>query len=263
MERRRGCAVKGRNVISRPIVSRLLVPLGSLITWQLLATAAADVYFLPPLQIAAAAGQLDATRLLVHDILPSLMRVLSSWTLAAAVGAVAGVALGRCQAAADCFELALGFLRTVPPPLLVPVFMVACGLGTTMELTTIVFGAVWPVLINTMDGARCVEPILADTARVFRISRWRWITGVVLPAAGPKVFAGLRVSLSIALILMVISELVGSTSGIGYQLSLAQGSSDLPAMWVWIVVIGLLGYLLNRVLLVAEDRMLLWHRRSK
>jgi ABC-type nitrate/sulfonate/bicarbonate transport system permease component len=225
--------------------------------------AATAVYFPPPLQIAKAAEQLEASRLLAHDVLPSLAKVLGGWALAATIGVIAGLGLGRCRPAVDCLELALAFLRTMPPPLLVPVFMVACGIGTTMELTTIVFGAVWPVLINTMDGARSIEPVLTATAQVFRIARWRWLFGVVLPAASPKVFAGLRVSLSIALILMVISELVGSTSGIGYQLGLAQGSSDLPTMWVWIVVIGLLGYLLNQALLMVEHRMLLWHRRSR
>jgi ABC-type nitrate/sulfonate/bicarbonate transport system permease component len=254
--------VSGRSITSKSVV-RLLVLLGGIIAWQLLARVAGAVYFPPPLQIATAAAQLDAGWLVVHDVLPSLATVLGGWALAAAIGVVAGLGLGRCRPAADCLELALAFLRTVPPPLLVPVFMVACGLGTTMELTTIIFGAVWPVLINTMDGARSVEPVLAATARVFRISRWRWLFGVVLPAASPKVFAGLRISLSIALILMVISELVGSARGIGYRLGLAQGSSDLPTMWVWIVVIGLLGFLLNQALLAVEHRMLSWYRRPQ
>jgi ABC-type nitrate/sulfonate/bicarbonate transport system permease component len=116
------------------------------------------------------------------------------------------------------------------------------------------------VLLNSVDGARSVDPVMADTARVFRLSRARWLFGVVLPAAGPKIFAGLRVSLSIALILMVISEVVGATSGIGYQLSTAQGASDLPGMWSWIALISLLGYLLNRGLLAVEYRALAWSR---
>jgi ABC-type nitrate/sulfonate/bicarbonate transport system permease component len=235
---------------------RIVVLLGVLMLWQLTAMIAVNPYFPPPARIAEAVGQLWPSAHLADDILPSLVRVLVGWAAASALGITVGVALGRSRAVADYVEFVFTFLRTVPPPLLVPVFMLVFGISTQMEVATIMFGTVWPVLLNAVDGARSVDPVLADTAQVFRIRHLRWVAGVVLPAAGPKIFAGLRVSLSIALILMVISEMVGATSGIGYQLGTAQGAADLPGMWAWIVLTGLLGYLLNRGLLAVEHKAL-------
>lgn len=239
---------------------RAVVLFGAAVVWQLVTVAAGNPYFPPPLRIAEAAVRLWPSAHFTADVLPSLLRVLGGWAVASVLGIVVGVLLGRSRTAADYFEYVFTFLRTLPPPLLVPVFMLVFGISTEMEVATIVFGAVWPVLLNAVDGARSVDPVMADTARVFRLSRWRWLFGVVLPAAGPKIFAGLRVSLAIALILMVISEVVGATSGIGYQLGTAQGASDLPGMWSWIALISLLGYLLNRGLLAVEHRALAWSR---
>ena len=238
---------------------RIVVFVGALALWQLIVTVAANPYFPPPLRIAEAAVRLWPSAL-TEDILPSLARVSGGWAAAAVLGIALGVVLGRSPIVADYFEYVFTFLRTVPPPLLVPVFMLVFGISTQMEVATIVFGTVWPVLLNTVDGARSVDPVLADTARVFRVGRVRWLLGVVFPAAGPKIFAGLRVSLSIALILMVISEIVGATSGIGYQLGTTQGASDLPGMWAWIALISLLGYLLNKGLLAVEHKALAWSR---
>nr|WP_225955125.1 ABC transporter permease [Kibdelosporangium phytohabitans] len=231
-----------------------------LVVWQAITKAAADPYFPPPLDIAGRAGDLwFSPSSLTGDILPSLGVLLGGWLIAAVLGIVLGTALGRAGKAMDYAGALLAFARSVPPPLLVPVFMVMFSLGPQTELITIVTGAIWPVLLNAVDGARSVDATKTDTARAFRISKPQWIFGVVLPAASPKIFAGLRLSLSIALILMVLSELVGTSNGIGYQLANAQGYSDLAGMWAWIVLIGALGFLLNRVLMIVQRRSLAWH----
>lgn len=240
-----------------------------LVGWQLATEAAANPYFPAPLEILDAARRLwlsgPADHLFLSgaigtDILPSLARLAVGWSLAVVAGVGFGVLIGRSAVVADYLGLVLSVTRAVPPPLLVPVFLVVFGIGYQMEVAAVVFGAVWPVLLNTIDGARSIDDTKIQTARVFGVGGVRWLVGVVLPAASPKIFAGLRVSLSIALILMVVSELVGSTSGIGYQLVSAQGNFDLPGAWAWIVLISLLGYALNRMLVAAEDRLLSWHR---
>jgi ABC-type nitrate/sulfonate/bicarbonate transport system permease component len=102
-----------------------------------------------------------------------------------------------------------------------------------------------------------------DTARVFRVSRTRWLFAVVLPSASPKIFAGLRISLSLSLILMVISEQVGASNGLGRSLVDAQRAFSLRDMWAVIVLLGVLGYLLNSLLLWLERRALRWHLGSR
>jgi ABC-type nitrate/sulfonate/bicarbonate transport system permease component len=119
---------------------------------------------------------------------------------------------------------------------------------------------VWPILLNTADGVASVEPLLRDTGRAFRLSARDQLLRIVLPAAGPRIFAGLRISLAIAVILMVISELVATVDGIGFELVQAQSSFRTLDVWAIIVLLGIIGYGLNAVLGLVEARVLAWHR---
>lgn len=240
--------------------------------WEI-ATRRADKPFFPrPSEIAETIGErwlsgpashLFLTAEVGDELVPSVVRVLGGWAIAAVIGISLGIALGRAGWLADFVNPLLHFLRAVPPPALLPVFVVLLGLGASMQLAVIVFGAVWPIVLNAVDGARSVQPVQEDTARVFRVSRAQWLFGVVLPAAAPKIFAGLRISLSIALILMVIAELTGASPGLGATMTDALHDFQLPAAWSVIVVLGLLGYVLNSGLLAVEHRVLRWHRGAQ
>lgn len=247
--------------------NRWLVFVAAVVLWEVVTLVAANPFFPPPSRIVAAAGtewfsgpasRLFLSDVVFHDVFSSLGRLAAGWGIAVVVGIAGGVLLGRSQRAMDYVGPLLAFMRAVPPPALVPVFITLLGIGAPMQVSVIVFGVVWPILLNTVDGARSVDQVKVDTAACFRISRRQWILGVILPSAMPKIFAGLRVSLSLALVLMVISELVGSTNGIGYQLVFSQHQFDFPTMWAGIVLLGVLGYLLNTVLLAAQRRVLNW-----
>ncbi|MGX7825552.1 ABC transporter permease [Actinokineospora sp. 24-640] len=242
------------------LTQRWAVFLAAVAFWELATRLAGDPFFPPPSEIGPTMLGLWFSDAFADHMVPGVGRMLLGWALAAAVGVALGILLGRSGTAMAYLGPLFTFLRSVPPPLLVPFFVATIGV-TSMQLPTIVFGALWPVLLNTVDGARGVDATKVETARVFRLSHTQWTLGVVLPAALPKVFAGLRLSLSIALILMVISELVGSVNGIGNQLIAAQRDYDLPAMWAWIVTLGVLGYLFNTALLAAERRALAWQPR--
>jgi ABC-type nitrate/sulfonate/bicarbonate transport system permease component len=250
---------------------RWLVFAVCVLLWQWLATSAASVFFPSPTTIARTARGLwldgPADRLFLgsgvaDDVLPSVGRLLGGWAVAGVVGVVVGITLGLVPVLADYASALLAFLRAVPPVMLVPVFLVMFHIGTSMQVATIAFGSVWPVLLNSVDGARSVDPTKMATARAFRIGRPRWIISVVVPTASPKIFAGLRISLGFALILMVVSELVGSTDGLGYRIASAEQTFNYPAMWAGTVLISLVGYALNRLLVTVENRALSWHRGS-
>jgi len=249
------------------IAVRWLVLAAGCAAWQAWATWHRSPFFPPPSAIAqqchtlwfsTADGGFGLGDTVVNDVLPSLGRVLAGWALAGALGVSVGTALGRSRTGMQYVGPLLAFLRTLPSPALLPVFIVLFGLNASMGLALIAFGSIWPILLNTVDGVRAVDPVQTDTARSFRIPRVQWITLVVLPAALPKIFAGLRVSLGIAVILMVISEMVGVTNGIGYQLTYAKSRYDVTTMWAWIVLLGLIGYGLNLILLAVERRALRW-----
>jgi ABC-type nitrate/sulfonate/bicarbonate transport system permease component len=132
-----------------------------------------------------------------------------------------------------------------------------------MKVFIIALVCLFPVLLNAIDGVRSIDPTFAETSRVYGIGgidRLRYLT---LPAAMPQIFAGMRTSLSLALILMVISEMVASTNGIGYFVLQSQRQFAIPEMWAGILLLGLLGYLLNVVFLLVERRVLRWHRGAR
>jgi ABC-type nitrate/sulfonate/bicarbonate transport system permease component len=243
------------------------------IAWELLATRARSPFFPPMTNILARARDLwlsgdlaagfvawDRVR---TDLLPSFTRLALGWLLAAGVGIVAGVVIGRARNLADYVDPLVHFLRAIPPPALIPPFLILLGQGDTMKVALIAFGVVWPILLNTIDGVRSVDQVQLDTGRIYGIDARRRLTHIVLPAATPKIFAGLRISLAIALILMVLSEMVGSVDGIGFGILQAQRSFQYVNMWAGILVLGIAGYAINAGFLRIERRALAWHRAER
>lgn len=267
----RGTLRHGRRALTT-VVHRWLALVVGVVAWELGTRAAGSVYFPPPSTIVARmyhlwfsgpVSHVFFTSAAVSNVLPSLARMAVGLVVSVVAGVALGLALGRSERAFDYLDPALQFARVIPPPTLVPIFIVLFSIGTPMQLASIIFSAIWPILLNTADGARSVDRLQMETARVFRLSAADRLFRIILPATLPKIFAGLRLSLSLALILMVFSELLpGTANGIGYELVDAQSRSDLPTMWAGIVLLGILGYLLNSILLMVERRMLAWHRTS-
>ncbi len=249
-------------------VWRWIVLVAGIAGWQLWASTAGSSFFPPPSAIVARMHRLWFSGPAAHafltpdatgNLLPSLGRVLSSLAIAAAIGVPLGIALGRSPAVTAYLNPLLQFARALPVVTMAPVFIVLFKFGTQMEVATIVFGTVWPILLNTIDGAASVDAVQLETARAFKLSRWQRLALIIIPAALPKAFAGFRLSLSLSLILMVFAELVGASDGIGYEMSNASNSFDMTFLWSTIVLLGILGYLLNELLGGAERLILAWH----
>jgi len=242
------------------------------IVWEYAARKAGSIFFPPPSEILHRAVTLwlsgPPSRLFLsgsvfQDVIPSLLRLLGGWALAVLVGVPLGILIGRSRNLSDFLNPALQFLRAIPGPALIPVFIILLGTESTMRVTLIAFGCVWPILLNTIEGTRTVDPVQLDTVKAFRMPHHARLWRIVLPAALPKIFAGMRVSLSLAVILMVVSELVASTSGIGYRIQNAQIMFLLTDMWCGIVLLALIGYTLNWLFLKFEGRVLGWHRGAR
>lgn len=194
-----------------------------------------------------------------QDLLPSLRNLALGYGTALVVGIAAGVALGLLPAATRALGPLLELFRALPAVTLLPLALLLFGVGARMAVAVIAFGAVWPVLLNTLDGVRGVEPVLRDVSRSFGLSRRRQVLSVVLPSASPQVFAGARAALSIAVILVVVSELVGSSQGVGNFVLTARRTFAITSMWTGMVLLGILGYVLNVAFRVVEGRVLHWH----
>lgn len=248
---------------------RWLVLIGILVVWQVATSIIESPFFPEPLKIFERAADLwlpSADGLITpsmsRDVLPSLGRTLLGFGAAVAAGIGLGAVIGLSRSIEAYLDWILQFMRAVPPPTLFPVFLIVLGTGDEMRVALIAFGTVWPVLLNTIEGVRSVRPLTIDAALVFRIQPVDRLIRVILPSAGPKILAGIRTSLSLSLILMVISEMIAASSGIGYQLVQAQRSFAILNMWASILLLAILGYLLNLILTVVERRVLRWQRLS-
>lgn len=188
--------------------------------------------------------------------------MLAGFGLSVLIGVGAGVALGRSRRLRTAMAPLLEFLRNIPPPALVPFALLVFGIGESEKVFLIVLGCVWPILLATIDGVAEIDPVTRDTARAYGVGGARGLCYVVLPAAAPRIAAGMRTSLSLAVILMVVSEMVGSTDGIGYFIVEAQRSFAIADMWSGILVLALLGYALNAGFSLVERRALRWHRQA-
>ncbi len=253
--------------LSRAFVTHVWVLVVAAIAWEAGARSA-GVFWFPPLTtilehahqlwFSGPASSLWVTPGFVTDVLSSLQRVVLGLVLALVIGVSAGTLIGLLPRAGDYLDPTLQFMRSVPPVALVPIFMLLFGIGSGMRITLIAFTSVWPILLNTVAGVRAVEPLFHATARVFHIGLRRRLLEIVLPASAPLILAGLRVSTALGLIVMVLSEMVAATSGIGYRLMFEQQSFALTNMWACIVLLGVIGYLLNAIVTVIEKRVLRW-----
>ncbi|WP_053747394.1 ABC transporter permease [Streptomyces sp. MMG1533] len=235
------------------------LPVVLFVGWWLASDNSTDVFWPPLRTIMQTFPDVWTAERLKDDVLPSVLRLTGGYALAAVVGVALGTVIGSYRRVRAVCEPVLEFLRAVPPPVLVPVIMLFAGIDDTMKVTVIASGCVWPILLNTVEGVRAVDPVMAETARSYGIKGPSRLTNLVLRSASPQIFAGLRQALSIGIILMVISEMFAASNGLGFTVVQFQRSFAIPDMWTGILVLGLFGFLLSVVFQLVERRVLAWY----
>ncbi|MBQ1092740.1 ABC transporter permease [Streptomyces sp. B93] len=235
------------------------LPVALVAVWWAASAGSTQTYW-PPLEtILRAFPEVWTAERLRGDVLPSVLRLAGGYALAAVAGVALGTVIGSGRRVRAVCEPVLEFLRAVPPPVLVPVIMLFAGIGNTMKVTVIAAGCVWPVLLNTVEGVRAVDPVLTETARCYGVGGTARLRHVVLRSASPQIFAGLRQALSIGIILMVISEMFAASNGLGFAIVQFQRGFAIADMWTGILLLGLLGFVLSVVFRLVERRALAWY----
>jgi ABC-type nitrate/sulfonate/bicarbonate transport system permease component len=257
-----GTPPRGRRLTGTLITILLeaVLPAAILGGWRALSARSSAIYF-PPLS--SILGSLRQVWLFAHfgsDAVPSLVHLALGMAIALVAGVLGGLGLGLAPFAADALSPVLEFLRAIPGVALVPAALLLLGIGPSMQISLIAYGTLWPILLNTLDGVRSVDPVVHEVALSYRLSRWERITRVVLPAASPQIIAGVRTALSVGITVIVFSEMVGSTSGIGFQILAAQRTFAISDMWAGMIFLGIVGYLLNVAFRAVEAALLGWHR---
>ncbi|MEP6481099.1 MAG: ABC transporter permease [Rhodoglobus sp.] len=245
------------------LLSSLLFPFVLLGLWALSSVLSPNRFFPGPWKVVTAFGQTWLGTSFVVDVLPSLGRLTLGLILSIVFGIVLGALVGSFRPLRSLLEPVLEFFRAVPPPVLIPVLMLLLGISDQMKVAVIVSGAIWPVLLNTIEGVRAIDPVMRETAASYRLGTRDRIFRLVLPAAAPQIMTGVRQALSVGLILMVISEMFASSSGLGYRISYFQRNYLIAEMWSGILLLGLIGIALSLLFQVSERIILRWYHGTK
>lgn len=248
---------------SRGAVLSVLLPVAIVVAWWFVSANSTSPFF-PPLQrILTTFVDTWLTNRIASDILPSLGRMFGGFAIAVVVGVGLGALLGRMRIVAEALNPILQFGRSLPATALIPVAVVLFGIGDTPKIVLIAFVSAFPILLNTIDGVRNIDPVLEDVARSFRLTKMQRFRWVQLHAATPQVISGMRVALSLAFVVMVSAEMLGATNGIGYVTLLAQQGFQITLMWSGLILLGLLGLAVNGIFIVVERALLHWYTQTQ
>jgi ABC-type nitrate/sulfonate/bicarbonate transport system permease component len=228
------------------------------IIWQLVARSLDSPVFPRLTTTLVGFAHLFRTETLKTAVLPSVVRELVGFAISGVLGVGIGLLLGYNRTAAEWLSAVLGFARALPYPLLLPLAIVIIGLNSWTVIALIVTGAIWPVLVNTADAARAVDPLTHEVVAVCGLSRVHAFRKVFLPAILPEIMAGLRVALGISLALMVVAEMLGATDGLGHLIVSAESVLDSQQTYAGVVLLGVFGWCLDTVFLIVEHRAIKW-----
>jgi len=218
-----------------------------------------DATFLPPLSEALVAWwQLVASGELVAHVQASLGRSLIGFALAIVTAIPLGLLIGWYRPVAILLNPLLEVFRNTAALALLPVFVLILGLGETSKVAIIFYACSWPILLNTVSGVRTVDPLLVKSARSLGLRPLQLFQKVVLPAAVPTIFTGIRLAAAYSILILIAAEMVGAKAGLGYLINYAQYNFAVPDMYAGIITISAIGVVVNQILVVVEGRFSTW-----
>jgi NitT/TauT family transport system permease protein/sulfonate transport system permease protein len=242
-------------------VSRLLrnlaLPVATLGLWELLGrTGHLPDFLSTPSGIAAAFAELIGDGELGDDVAISVLRAFSGFAIGAALGVLVGLAAGISAPVRNFFDAPVSLLYPVPKIAFYPIFLLWLGLGDMSKIVVVAVSVWFPVFIASIEATRTVNLQLIWSAQSMGAGRFVIFRRVVLPAALPQLFAGLRVGLALAFVALFAAELMGANAGLGYLVTDGEQNLRFDIMFAGIVTFGVIGFLSDRVLLAVRRRLL-------
>jgi len=190
----------------------------------------------------------------------TVSRMALGWVLASVIGIALGALIGMSRTTRAYLQPTLEFIRPLPASALLPLAISVFGLSPAMVLSVVAFGAMWPVLLATVHGFASVPAQLQEAARCLQLSRFAYAIKIGLPNSMPDIFAGMRLSLSVSLIVSVVGEMIASQAGLGQAILLAARSFRASELFAGIVLLGLIGFASSALLAQCEKRILKWQK---
>lgn len=241
------------------ILLGLVLPCALFVAYVAITSTSSNPYFPPPGEIGR---RFQETWLFAHfasDVVPSLLNLLVGFSAAAVTGVVLGLVIGRVGWLQHLLMPLVHFIRSIPPIMLIPPLVLIIGTGDASKVAIIFLGSLFPILIASLDGVRSIDPALTDVARSLKIGRIRAVAQIYAPTASPAIFSGLETGLQVSVVLMVASELIAATHGIGYLTMQAQATFDVTGVWAGIVLLSVIGLLIAALFRLVRSRALAWH----
>ena len=244
----------------RDRIMRLLFILALLGVWEALPRLGLvnATLLTPASDVAKTLWELFASGALLHHAWISLRRILFGLFVSVAVGMPLGVLLGSWRTFERTLDGPLQAGRQVSAIALFPVFMLLFGIGELSKVVIIFWASVWPILLNTTVGVKTVDPVLIRSARSMSASGLTLLRKVVLPAAAPAIFTGIRLGAAYAFMVLVAAEMIGANAGLGFLVLNSQEIFKIPEMYAAIVALASFGLGVNKLLYLIERRATSW-----
>jgi ABC-type nitrate/sulfonate/bicarbonate transport system permease component len=233
-----------------------------LIMWEVFAqTHIINTRFLPAFSKVAVTffNQITDTTFLYFFLL-TLIRCLSGFVIASIIGVFVGLLMGQSKQICNLLNPLIEVLRPLPSSAIIPVAMMFLGIDNEMKLFVITFACLWPILINSMDGARNIDRLIIDTAKTFDLNRKDLLFKIIIPASVPGIITGMRISLSMSLILAVTVEMLAGNDGLGFYILDMERSFRYPEMYAGVAFLGVFGYFLNYLFIKITSRTIKWQK---
>jgi NitT/TauT family transport system permease protein len=254
----RAAATRRRRTQMQNLGIRVVSLIIALSLWQIAGLSVDPVLFTTPAKVAVAAVNMVLSGELWTSLWPSLLVLLMGLTLAIIFGTLLGLALARFHVLDVGLTVYITFLYSIPSVALVPLIVLWAGYETTAKVIILFLFAFFPMVINTYQGVKAVDPKLLEVGRAFRCSERQLWGNIVLPAALPFIVTGIRLALGRGMIGMVLADLYTAISGIGYLIVRTASTFQVDKMFVPIVTLGLLGVTLTALLRFVEQRVAPW-----
>ncbi|MED3763837.1 ABC transporter permease [Ureibacillus terrenus] len=238
----------------------LVFPLLVIIIWQIVSSSGlVSVTVLPsPLQIVSTFYQLIISGVLLEHLQISIYRAAAGFLLGGGIALILGFLVGFSKQFESYLDPTMQMLRTIPSLAVTPLFILWFGFDELSKILLIAFASFFPLYVNTYNGIRSVDMKLFEVAQVLEFSRWKKVTKLILPSALGHILVGIRLSLGIAWLSLVVAELMGSSSGVGYMIMDARQFSQTDKVFVGIIIFGVVGKLTDSLVRLLEKKLLKW-----
>lgn len=249
----------------RKLVLGSILPFGLIIIWEI---AGRNAYVNPlllsmPSDILREFIYLVQHGHLLEHLQISTWRALSGFLIGGGLGLLAGILVGFSYLSERLLNPSIQMLRMLPHLAIAPLFILWFGFGETSKLLLIAKGSFFPLYVNTFLGIRSMDRKLVEVATILQFNKWHFLTKVIIPSALPNILLGIRLSLGIAWLGLVVAEMMGSTSGIGFLINDARAMAMIPTVFVGIMMFAALGKISDSLILWIERQCLRWQQTFK